>query len=214
MVFTPNLLQLKTQYPQGADSVWIETAIPTYSDESGSIILMRFDNLIIDRFDYDKDYHFKLLDDKSGVSLERIDFEVATNDKNNWFSAAAPKFGTAGYKNSQAKGNILQQNKCWWVENEVITPDSDGWQDFAFIRYACNQTGFVANGTVYDSEGRKIKTLLQSQILGTEGFFRWDGDRDSGEKARIGYYLIHIQTFNLKGEREDWQLKCVVGSKE
>ena len=214
IVFSPNITQLKIQYPQGVDSVWVQTAIPTYSDDNGSVILMRFDNLIIDQFDYDKNYHFKLLDDKSGVSLERIDFEVATNDKNNWFSAAAPKFGTAGYKNSQAKGSISQQNKCWWVENEVITPDGDGFMDFAFIRYACNQTSFVANGTVYDSEGRKIKTLLQSQILGAEGFFRWDGDMDNGQKARIGYYVLHIQTFNLKGEREDWQLKCVVGSRE
>jgi hypothetical protein len=213
LVFTPNITQLKNQYPQGIDSVWVQTTIPTYSDENGSVILLLPNNTIADQFDYDEKFHFKLLDNKEGVSLERLDFEVATNDKNNWFSAAAPKFGTPGYRNSQAKGSIAQQNKCWWVENEVITPDGDSFQDFAFIYYACNQTGFVANAEVYDSEGRKVKTLLQSQILGSDGFFRWEGDTDSGQKARIGYYIIHVYTFSLQGAREDWQLKCVVGSR-
>jgi hypothetical protein len=213
LVFTPNLTQLKNQYPQGVDSVWVQTAIPTYSDESGSVILLLPNNTIADQFDYDEKFHFKLLDNKEGVSLERLDFDVATNDRNNWFSAAAPQFGTPGYRNSQTKNNFTRQAKCWWVENEVITPDGDSFQDFAFIYYGCNQTSFLANAEVYDSEGRKIKTLFQSQLLAAEGFFRWEGDMDNGQKARMGYYIIHIYTFNLQGAREDWQLKCVVGSK-
>ncbi len=214
VVFCPNLTQLKNQYPQGVDSTFVATELPTYSDKSGTVVLLLPNGEVADLLDYDEDYHFKLLDDRGGVSLERIDFEVVTNDKNNWHSAASPQFGTPGYRNSQARGNVVRQRAdCFWVENEVITPDGDGWQDFTFLRYACNQTGFVANATIYDSEGRKVKTLLQSQVLGNEGQFRWDGDTDEGKKARIGYYLFHIQVFNLQGASEDYQLKCVVGSR-
>jgi hypothetical protein len=216
VVFSPNLTQLKNQYTKGVDSTFVETALPTYSDSEGTVVLLLPNGEVADLFDYNEDYHFKLLDNKDNVSLERIDFEVVTNDKNNWHSAASPQFGTPGYRNSQARGSAARQKSdCFWIENEIITPDGDGWQDFAFLRYACNQTGFVANATIYDGEGREIKTLLQSQVLGNEGQFRWDGDTNEGRKARIGYYIVHIQVFNLQGARarEDFQLKCVVGGK-
>jgi hypothetical protein len=213
MVFTPNLQQLKTQYPQGADSVWVATSLPTYTDNAGTVVLLRSDNQEIDLFDYSEKYHFKLLDNKEGVSLERIDFAAPTNDRNNWHSAAAPQYGTPGYRNSQAAGTVNRKAECFWVENAVITPDGDGFQDFALLHYGCNQTGNLANVQIFDREGRLVKTLLQNQLLAAEGFFRWEGDMDNGRKAPIGYYVIHIQTFSMQGTQEDYQVKVVVGTR-
>ncbi len=213
MVFTPDVQQLKTQYPQGADSVWVATSLPTYTDDTGTVVLLRADNQEIDLFDYDEKYHFKLLDNKEGVSLERIDFAAPTNDRNNWHSAAAPQYGTAGYRNSQAVGAVNRKAECFWVENAVITPDGDGFQDFALLHYGCNQTGNLANVQIFDREGRLVKTILQNQLLAAEGFFRWEGDMDNGRKAPIGYYVIHIQTFSMQGKQEDYQVKVVVGAR-
>jgi hypothetical protein len=44
-----------------------------------------------------------------------------------------------------------------------------------------------------------VKTLLQNRTISTEGFFQWDGTTDENEKARVGYYIVLIETFELGG---------------
>ena len=59
----------------------------TYIDSLGAVQTLYLAK-VLDLFDYNEDFHSPLIDDKNGVSLERIDFDAATNDHNNWHSAA------------------------------------------------------------------------------------------------------------------------------
>ncbi len=212
-VFTDNIEQLKRQYSQGIDTNYLQiNDLPTYNDSEGSVVLMADDGSS-ERLDYDKDWHFALIDDQNGVSLERIRIEGLTNDRQNWHSAAALQFGTPGYRNSQSLGKVQDMENCTEIENPIFTPDGDGFQDFMFLHLRCLPNGAVGNILVFDLQGIEVKRLAQNQLFSTQTAIRWDGTDDRGQKARVGYYLVHIQWFALDGSSQTVQKKVVVGAK-
>lgn len=214
LVLTPNLVKLKQQYSRTIDSLVQTVNLPSFNDRDGSVRLLTPQGALMDRLDYEERWHFPLLERKEGVSLERISFNAPTQDRNNWFSAAAPFFGTPTYLNSQSERqsalNTLKD--CFRIENQVFTPDGDGFQDFMLLHLDCAATGGVATIKVFDAAGRPMRTLLNQQTVAPGMFLSWDGTTDNGAKARIGPYLLMIELFDLDGNIKREQLKVVVGA--
>jgi len=51
-------------------------------------------------------------------------------------------------------------------------------------------------------------------LLGTEsGYYKWDGTTDDKRKARVGYYLVHFEVFDIKGNVRSFKETVVVGAK-
>lgn len=208
--------ELLSQYPNGRQERFVEMDLPSYSDSEGAVLLLNPADSVFDRFDYVDDLQFGLLPDKEGVSLERISFEGETNDPNNWQSAAATAgYGTPGYLNSQHLENPQSQqlSDCFSLTHEVFSPDGDGFRDFTQINYECPATGQVVTISIYDVRGRKIRTLVQNQTLAVSGSLTWDGIREDGEKAKVGYYLILIELYDLDGNTRTIQKKVAVGAR-
>jgi len=154
-----------------------------------------------------------LVKDDEGVSLERISFSNPTNDSQNWKSASAQSgFATPGYINSNARPSTPVTEGTVTIEPEIFVPNS-GLYDFAKISYAFDQAGYIANIRVVDQEGHSIKTIANNENLGFEGFFRWDGDRDDGRKARMGYYAIWVEVFDVSGEVLTFRKRVVVATR-
>jgi hypothetical protein len=217
-VLTPSLNQLKSQYSQVVDSlVMVLPALPSFNDDAGTVALFNDRGQRIDQFDYDEKMHFALLDDEEGVSLERLRFSAPTNDRNNWHSAAAPHYGTPTRPNSQAlvagAGQPFGGQNCFRLENEIFTPDGDGWQDVLLLHFDCAGQGVVATVRIFDAQGRPARTLINQQTVAQGAFYAWDGVTDSGDKARVGYYVLQIELFDLNGQVQRTQLKAVVGAK-
>ncbi|WP_027003436.1 lamin tail domain-containing protein [Hugenholtzia roseola] len=217
IALTSDSLQLLNQYPNGNRAgFWQMSSLPSYSDEEGEVVLLDFQDKELDRFRYHEDFHFDLIRDQNGVSLERIDFEAPTNDPNNWHSAASTVgFGTPAYRNSQAKELENQgiSQDCFRVEGEVITPDADGVNDFAQIFYDCNVQGQMVNISIYDAMGRKVRDLVQNQLAATSGFITWDGTDNRSQKVRVGYYLLLIELYDLNGSVQYLKKKIAVAAK-
>ena len=188
------------------------SSMPSYNNASGRVTLFNRSLQTIDDFKYDESMHFQLLNSFQGVSLERIHPDLTTQDSKNWHSAAeSAGFGTPGYKNSQyavfqnTSGEIV-------IEPEVFSPDNDGRDDILNIRYKFDDPGNVATVTIFDAKGRKIKNLTSSEMLGTEGYFTWDGLNEAKQKASIGIYVIFIEIFNLDGNTSHFKKTCVLAS--
>jgi flagellar hook assembly protein FlgD len=96
------------------------------------------------------------------------------------------------------------------IEPEIFSPSVPG-QDFARINYRFDQTALAANVKIVDQQGRVIKVIANNETLGFEGFFRWDGDRDDGSKARMGYYFVWFETFDLTGTVKTYRKRVVIG---
>jgi hypothetical protein len=188
-------------------------SLPAYSNTSGTVTLSNVSQQVIDWLNYSDSWHFPLLNSKDGVSLERINPHASTQDKSNWHSAAQTVgFGTPGYKNSQWV-NIPSIADRFKITPEVFSPDQDGWDDLLIIQYNLSEPGFLATIKVYDAMGRLVRTLTNNQLIGTEGYFTWDGITNEGTKARIGIHVIWFELIDPSGRREEFKIPCVVGGK-
>lgn len=73
--------------------------------------------------------------------------------------------------------------------------------------------GYVANVKIVDPHGREVKRLADNELLGTDGFFRWDGDRENGSKASIGSYMVWFEVFDDAGTVRTFRKRVVVADK-
>jgi len=215
LLVTEDMQAVENQYYIKNNSAFFEVKeLPSYPDERGSVVLSNQYKKIIDDLDYSEDMQFQLLNDFSGVSLERIDPEQASNKKSNWHSAAGTAgFATPTYKNSQYMQANQAQNDEINIEPKIFSPDNDGYNDQVNIHYKLAENGWVANIHIYDAKGRLMKRIAQNELLETEGTFAWNGLIDSQQKAPIGMYIIYIELFDLNGNVKKYKKSCVLASK-
>jgi hypothetical protein len=214
LALTYNSLVLKTNYVMSSKENFHEMNLPGFSDDEGSVALVNDKGKVLDYFIYSDQYHSRLLKDKEGVSLERISVTQSTHEPDNWKSAnSSSGFATPGYLNSNSRPESFANDNSILIEPEVFSPQQPG-QDFAKINYRFDQSGMIANVKIMDQQGRIIKTIANNETLGFEGFLRWDGDRDDGTKARIGYYIIWFELYDLNGAVNTIRKRVVVAARD
>ena len=199
ILFTEDSISTINDYPSNNSSRFIQMDLPSFPNDSATVFLLNTDSIILDQFSYSDDLHFELINDPEGVSLERVLLN-SINPNIAWHSAAENVgWGTPGNSNSQYY--LLEQSDVnFYAENEVFSPDNDGFEDIAIFSYKLDQIGMVGNAFVYDNRGRLIKSILTNELLNTEGKFTWDGINQYGQKAAIGIYLIYFECFSVNGE--------------
>ena len=214
IVFTDNAQNINQEYPFGKPENYFQMeSTPAFNNTSGSVVILNPQAQEMDRLDYLESYHFALLKSFKGVSLERISFTRPTNDERNWTSAAEKVgFATPGYKNSQYNKDGTARTR-FEFENEVFSPDNDGFEDQLILNYSMEAPGYVATIEIYDRRGRLQKTLENNTLLATSGTISWDGVTDEGIKARIGPHIYVIHLFNLDGETDVIKLPCIVAGR-
>lgn len=195
VVITKDSSFQKTNYPFATAGKFIElSSLPSYNTDSSTVFLI-YNLNVVDRVAYTIDWHFKLLNDDRGVSLERFTSEGPSNDENNWHSAAeSVGFATPGRINSQIN-NVVAEG-ILSLSNTSFSPDNDGFEDVLLINYELTDPEMLGKMIVYDDMGRKTKTLFSDYLLGSTGTFKWDGVKENGTKASIGPYIILFEAFN------------------
>lgn len=186
---------------------------PSLPNDNGNVLLMDQWMNTIDYFEYDDNMQFPLLNITDGVSLERINYTCVTNNADNWHSAAASVgYGTPGYKNSQYMEEQGTTDE-FTLSSTILSPDNDGYQDFLQINYNLPEPNYTANIFIYDAKGRKIRRLLQNELLGTNGYFIWDGLNEANERIRPGVYIIFVEYFDLNGNVKHEKKNVIVAYK-
>lgn len=211
LIFTTDGIILKNHYPNTMENSLLATTLPSLPDDKGSLAILANEELPLDYFEYEDDFHSRLVKDKEGVSLERISLAELTRNPGNWKSAnASVGYATPGFINSNSRPeNALDENVVI-IEPEIFSPAVPG-QDFARINYRFDQSALAANIKIVDHQGSVIKEIANNATLGFEGFFRWDGDREDGGKARMGYYFVWFEVFDLNGMVKTYRKRVVIG---
>jgi hypothetical protein len=187
-------------------------SLPTFPDESGTVILLNDNKKVFDRFDYFEDLHHPMIDNKAGVSLEKTDYNLASALLTNWHSGAASEgYATPGYANSL--GIPAATKNVFTVEPEIFTPDGDGTDEETQLKFSLDKYGYVANIYIFDANGRMLKQLTRNHILGANDQISWDGKGADNVIVAVGYYIIFAELFNTGGEKQEFKAKVVVGSK-
>ena len=141
--------------------------------------------------------------------LQRRVSDIPSDQASNWHSAAATEgYATPGRINSQQ--SYSKGKEGIEIEPEIFTPDQDGHHDMVMIRYNFPNPGTMATIIVMDPRGRMIKRIAENQLLGTEGFFTWDGSDDHGRCARAGIYMVNVRIFEARGKISNYRRTCVL----
>ena len=187
---------------------------PVFGDDTGTVIIARKDNLaIIDRMRYNPEMHYPLLATSEGVSLERTNPDLPSDDQSNWHSAAETAgFATPGYRNSHwvvpegADQEIM-------VQPVVFSPDNDGRDDLLTLTIRECDPDYAVNIVVYDSRGRMVRQLANNVLPGNEGVFTWDGMTAARSKAPLGFYILLVELTKPDGTVRKIKKTVVLGGK-
>ena len=188
---------VKENYLFAVPGKFIYSELPSYNNDSGTVYII-YNSEIIDQVSYLDTWHFDLLDNTNGVSLERIDPKGLSSSSYNWHSASESiGFASPGRKNSQYFPAV--SNGDFSLSSEILSPDNDGYQDIVQFNYQMSEAGMLGKVTIYDDRGRLIRTICSNELLGTEGTLSWDGLTDKSSKASIGVYVILFEAFSTNG---------------
>jgi hypothetical protein len=209
-VFTEDANLLKGEYLMGVESNFSEINLPAFNDDQGYVVLVDDEKTLIDSIQYADKMHVAFINDAEGISLERISLDLGGDETSNWRSASSTSgFATPGYVNSNVRPDVLVDDGSVIVEPEILHPQiSPG--DFAQIKYRFDRGGFIANVKIIDQQGRAIRQIAHNDLLGTEGFYLWDGDRDNGLQARTGYYMVWFEIFDGNGTLKTYKKRVAV----
>lgn len=194
--------QFVTKHPM---NILVMDKLPSLPDDKGSIVLLNARGSIIDELSYDEKWHFPLIAELEGVSLERINARQPTQSSDNWTSAASDAgYGTPTYRNSQYHSSGALKGTVE-IKPAVFSPDNDGLDDACFIYYRLSAPNHVASVTVFDLNGNVVRNICNNVTLSQEGFFRWDGLDNKGNMLPTGVYIVFTALFDLQGRKNNFK---------
>ena len=187
------------------------SSFPSYPN-SGAAAVLYFRDTVIDVMRYSDDSHYPLLTETKGVALERVSPDISSLDPENWHSAAAPLYGTPGYRNSVF---IDSQENTAAVEMipPVFSPDGDGFNDVTTINLSDFDVGYTAKITVFDSQGHFVRDLVNCQNIANQSRFVWNGCDDNGRVVPAGIYVVFVEVFDTQGHIKRFKKAVVVAVK-
>jgi hypothetical protein len=187
-------------------------SMPSFPNDFGNVVVLNAQGNIIDEVNYSDNWHFALLHNTEGVSLERIDYNGSSVQNNFHSAATSAGYGTPGFKNSQYKINGEIAGEIT-ITPEIFSPDNDGIEDFATINYNFPTPGYVANITIFDASGRPVRYLQKNSLSGIKGYYRWDGLDDKSRKLPQGIYIIYTEIFDKEGKKKNFKNTIVLARK-
>ncbi len=210
IVLTADEAAVKNQYITTNPDAFISvSSMPSFSDDKGDVIILNNQGNIVDEVKYSDKWHFPLVTNTEGVSLERIDYDGQSVQSNFHSASTSSGYGTPGYKNSQYRVNEEVQGTIN-ITPDIFSPDNDGTDDFATINYSFPSAGYVANVTIFDASGRLVRYLQRNSLSGIKGYYRWDGLDDKNRQLPQGIYIIYTEIFNTSGKKKQFKNSIVL----
>lgn len=197
LALTVDSVQVKQTYVNHGFGRFVYCNLPTYANSNGNVLLISPADSVIDWVSYEEKWHFTLISDKKGKSLERINPNGPSNSPDNWQTASENSgWGTPGMQNSQYMNPQAQGQ--FSVAPSVISPDNDGFDDFAILSFELPEPGMVGSIKIFDENGRPVRELVNNYFFDQSGELKWDGLDDNGTKCRVGRYLILFEVYSTQ----------------
>ncbi|MBN1633376.1 MAG: lamin tail domain-containing protein [Ignavibacteria bacterium] len=168
------------------------------SNDGETVKIVDISNNTIEEVSYSPKWHNPNIATEKGFSLERINPNLGSNDKNNWSSCADFLGGTPMKRNSIYTSIPFSSGKIT-ISPNPFSPDGDGYEDLTVIKYSLPYNISQVRMKVFDAKGRLVRTLFNNQYSGSEGEVIFNGLNDNGEKLRLGIYIIFLESIDDKG---------------
>jgi len=211
--FASNPLLVLPYYSCPNPENFLSATIPSMNDDEGIVVLTDTLETRIDEVSYTDKQHYQLLASTEGVSLERVNPTLPPDKSSNWQSAAQ----TVGFATPVTKNSCFREfnatTSLLSIDPEIFSPNSDGYNDVAHIRFNLTEPGWSATVTVYNSRGREVCKLLNNALIDINADIVWNGLNNSNQQVSIGIYVIVAELFNLNGEYRKEKKAVVVAGK-
>ena len=153
-------------------------------------------SITLDSVRYDPAWHAAGLADATGVSLERILPGAPSNEAGNWTSSTAPSGGTPGRPNTASLPPGAPPSSAGLVvEPSPFYPEGDGQTS---ITYTLDEAASLVRVRIFDSYGRRVRTLERGGLAGRTGQIPWDGLDDDGHRLRVGIYVVLLEALHAE----------------
>ncbi|MBQ6071184.1 MAG: lamin tail domain-containing protein [Bacteroidales bacterium] len=193
-------LTQRQYYCRNPDALHSCDSLPAFANANGVVFLTTRSLRMLDRLAYDEKMHFSGLTSTEGVSLERVHADRPTQDPGNWHSASSSVgFATPGYQNSQDGSE--ESSDALAISPEVISPDNDGFEDFAEIQLTFEDLENQVSIQVFNHKGVLVRQLLNNAHCGRELMCRWEGEDDVGNPVPTGMYAVVVRWWNAQSRR-------------
>ncbi len=130
-----------------------------------------------------------------GISLERINPHLDSNDPLNWSWCVHIEGATPGRKNSIFTP-VVPAVSSLSANPNPFSPDGDGRQEVTIISYRLPTANGRISIRMYDICGKLVRTLVDQGRCGSAGEVIWDGRDDSGERLKMGIYVIFMEALD------------------
>ncbi|MCX7649607.1 MAG: lamin tail domain-containing protein [Flavobacteriales bacterium] len=214
LVFTDNGANVQSEYPGSVPRNFLEISSNIDVSNSGGTVAITDPSFnILDMLSFDESWHYQVIKNPDGVSLERINPHQPTQWRSNWNSAAATEnYGTPGYQNSQFM-NAPADDAAMSLYPDIFSPDNDGYNDVLLISFNLEKGGYIASVLVFDEAGRQVQTLARNLLLPPQATLSWNGQDAQGAKCRVGYYIIWAELFHEDGSKKRFRKAAVLASR-
>ena len=202
-------------YDCGMENFFDMPSFPSYANSGGVALLMSRQGVMVDQMTFSEKMHYPLLKETKGVALERVSWDVPSEQLDNWHSAVeAVHFGTPGYANSMMKLAPSDQDEAAiTLDPKVFSPDGDGFDDHCLFSYQLGSFGGTMNVYVFNVEGQLVRHLVKGESIGSEGGFVWNGLDEWGNRVPIGIYVVVTEVFDLSGVVRKYKNAVMVASR-
>lgn len=205
LAFSRNPSFLRDHYPVTGTLLEV-SSMPAYNNDTGTVLLLKPDSTVFDRFTYSEKMHAARVLHPKGVALERVSFRP---DQNKWASASSDVgFATPGAPNSQREDAAAEP--FFSAEPRVFHPDTS--TPLTRLTYQLNSGEAYAAIRILDRHGRTVRTLSRNHLLGSSGEIPWNGTDDHGTLLPPGYYVFVIHVSGT-GIHRIFYAKTVIGIK-
>lgn len=212
VAISKDTLSLKLAYPIPSSALFLQNDLPALNADYGIVMIYNHAGELLDSFSYDEERHHVLIDkeDRKGISLEKIGLKPFENGRFSWASASqAGGYASPGYQNSNFFSGSMG-SEAFFLPKKVFSPNQDGQDDLLMLQYALDKPGYIAQLSIYSSDGYKVKNLTNNELLGQTGFLSWDGTNDLGKPEMLGIYIITGSLFHPDGQVIRIKKDCVL----
>jgi hypothetical protein len=167
----------------------------------------------VDAVHYYETYHFELLNDVKGVSLEKLNPSLPSGVKSNWHSAAASAgFATPGKQNSQFI-SLEEHDKTVELSTGIFSPDNDGFDDVLVFSLNAPSAGYITDIFIFNDLGHLVFGNKGNRLFAVKDAFSWNGAGDDEKIVDPGIYMAYVEVYNLEGSKQKYRLPFVVAKK-
>lgn len=194
----------QSELTQVSDEI-VLSKFPSLNNSGEVVRLLDLQNNVIDSVAYSET--------TTGVSIERINPKLPSDDSANWRMSVAPTGSTPGEQNSIFV-DVLPVKSALTASPNPFSPDNDGIEDVTVISFELPLVESQVNLRIFDLYGREVRRLLNNAPAAATRQVVWDGRTDDGGILKMGIYVVLLEAINAgQGRLEKAKTTVVVAKK-